>query len=167
MRVLGIDPGLAIVGYGLVEPGSGDRAYRLIEAGVIRTPAAQADPARLQMIYEELCALISEVRPEAMAVERLFFYKNVTTAMAVAQARGVILLAGHELPISGYTPLEVKRQICGYGRAGKRQVQAMVQRLLNLNTLPRPDDAADALAIALCHLLHSRGGINGRPISTT
>lgn len=165
MRVLGIDPGLAIVGYGLIEQMDGPKGYRLIEAGVIRTPANAPEPARLTMIYEELCRLIAESQPEAMAVERLFFHQNVTTAMAVAQARGVILLAGHNLPITGYTPLEIKRQICGYGRAGKRQVQTMIQRLLKLTSLPQPDDAADALAVALCHLLRAKGRHNGQPIT--
>jgi crossover junction endodeoxyribonuclease RuvC len=163
VRVLGIDPGLAIVGYGLIEEiksPKGTKDYRVIEAGVIRTPAGEPDPTRLATIYEELSCLIAESKPEAMAVERLFFYQNVTTAMAVSQARGVILLAGHKLPIAGYTPLEVKRQICGYGRAGKGQIQAMIQRLLRLKTLPKPDDAADALAVALCHLLRQRGNEN-------
>ena len=141
MKVLGIDPGLAIVGYGLIEQmegPKGTKGYRVIEAGVIRTPAGEPEPARLTTIYEELSRLIAESKPAAMAVEQLFFYQNVTTAMAVAQARGVILLAGHHLPITSYTPLEIKRQICGYGRAGKPQVQAMIQRLLKLKTLPKP-----------------------------
>ena len=170
MRVLGIDPGLAIVGYGLIEQlksPKDPKGYRLIEAGVIRTPAGASDPARLTMIYEELSHLIVEYQPEAMAVERLFFNQNVTTAMQVSQARGVILLAGHNLPITSYTPLEVKRQICGYGRAGKHQVQAMIQRLLKLKALPKPDDAADALAVALCHLLRTKGQYNGQSLASS
>lgn len=165
MRVLGIDPGLAIVGYGLIEQAEDPKGYWLIEAGVIRTPAGASEPTRLTMIYEELCRLIAESKPEVMAVERLFFHQNVTTAMAVSQARGVILLAGHNLPITSYTPLEIKRQICGYGRAGKHQVQAMIQRLLKLTNLPKPDDAADALAVALCYLLRAKGRHNGQPIA--
>jgi crossover junction endodeoxyribonuclease RuvC len=158
---------LAIVGYGLIEQVKGQKSYGVIEAGVIRTPAGEPDPARLAIIYEELSFLIAEGKPEAMAVEQLFFYQNVTTAMAVAQARGVILLAGHQLPIASYTPLEVKRQICGYGRAGKQQVQAMIQRLLKLKTLPKPDDAADALAVALCHLLRARGQHNAQILTSS
>ncbi len=159
MRVLGIDPGLATTGYAVLEAQSGQ--VRVLEAGVIRTPADEPLPKRLRTIYEDAQRLIEEYSPDALAVEEVFFNQNVTTAMSVSQARGVVLLAGAEadLPCASYTPLEVKRQICGYGRAKKVQMQAMVQRLLRLKALPRPDDAADALAVALCHLLRERSGL--------
>lgn len=129
--------------------------YRLsvLEVGVIRTSSEEPVPQRLKSIYDEVVDLIKGFQPQAVAVEQLFFNQNVTTAMAVAQARGVVLLAAHGVAVESYTPLEVKRQICGYGRAKKPQIQAMVQRLLGLRGLPKPDDAADALAVALCHLL--------------
>ncbi len=158
MRVLGIDPGLAITGYALVQEGNSSQKTRLkvLEAGVIRTSPENPVPHRLKSIYDEVVNLIEEFQPKAAAVEQLFFNRNVTTAMAVSQARGVVLLAAHRLDVESYTPLEVKRQICGYGRAKKPQIQAMVQRLLGLKELPKPDDAADALAVALCHLLKRR-----------
>lgn len=157
MRVLGIDPGLAITGYAIVQgDGSSCPSLKVLEAGVIRTPPDDPVPQRLRAIYDEVVCLIEEFRPDSLAVEEVFFSQNAATAMAVSQARGVVLLAGHKLEVTGYTPLEVKRQICGYGRAKKPQVQAMVQRLLCLKELPKPDDAADALAVALCHLLKHR-----------
>ncbi len=164
MRVLGIDPGLAITGYAVLEDGdedgSGDGSVAVLEAGVIRTPADEPLPQRLRTIFEEVETLIGEYRPDALAVEEVFFNQNVTTAMSVSQARGVVLLAGSRIErIESYTPLEVKRQICGYGRAKKTQMQAMVRRLLKLKELPKPDDAADALAVALCHLLRERSGL--------
>lgn len=166
MRVLGIDPGLATTGYALLQadpPERSSRRARVLEAGVIRTPADEPLPKRLRAIYDDVTALIAEYEPEALAVEEVFFNQNVTTAMSVSQARGVVLLAGSELPkVAGYTPLEVKRQICGYGRAKKPQMQAMIQRLLNMKELPRPDDAADALAVALCHLLKEQAARNLR-----
>lgn len=157
-RVLGIDPGLAITGYAVLQESRSSQPMplRVLEAGVIRTPPEDSTSKRLKSIYDEVARLIDEFKPEALAVEQLFFNQNVTTAMAVSQARGVVLLAGHQLEVESYTPLEVKRQICGYGRAKKPQIQAMVQRLLGLKELPKPDDAADALAIALCHLLRHR-----------
>lgn len=166
MRVLGIDPGLAITGYAVLEweerrgRGEGNGPVAVLEAGVIRTPADEPLPQRLRTIFDEVEALIAEYRPDALAVEEVFFNRNVTTAMSVSQARGVVLLAGSGIEqIASYTPLEVKRQICGYGRAKKPQMQAMVRRLLKLKELPRPDDAADALAVALCHLLKERSGL--------
>lgn len=160
MRVLGIDPGLAITGYAVLEDGNGDGSVEVLEAGVIRTPPDEPLPKRLRMIFEELKQLVGEYAPDALAVEEVFFNQNVTTAMSVSQARGVVLLAGAEIgQIESYTPLEVKRQICGYGRAKKPQVQAMVRRLLRMKELPKPDDAADALAVALCHLLRERSGL--------
>lgn len=158
MRVLGIDPGLATSGYAIIQEGRPSQLnqWRVLEAGVIRTPPEDPIPQRLKSIYDEVTRLIEEFQPEALAVEQLFFAQNVTTAMAVSQARGVVLLAAHRIEVESYTPLEVKRQICGYGRAKKPQIQAMVQRLLGLRELPQPDDAADALAVALCHLLRHR-----------
>lgn len=154
MRVLGIDPGLATVGYAVVE--ATDAGYRLPEAGVITTPPQMGTPQRLQHIYEETNALIKQYRPGAVAVEKLFFKRNVTTGIQVAQARGVVLLASCGLPLHEYTPLEVKRRVAGSGKAQKIHVQAMVQRLLGLSARPRPDDAADAVALALCCLLQMR-----------
>jgi crossover junction endodeoxyribonuclease RuvC len=157
-RVLGIDPGLAITGYAVIQESDSARSgiLKVLEAGVIRTPPEDPVPQRLKSIYDEITNLIEEIEPQTVAIEQLFFSQNVTTAMAVSQARGVVLLAAHRLAVESYTPLEVKLQICGYGRAKKPQIQAMVQRLLRLKSLPRPDDAADALAVALCHLLKHR-----------
>jgi crossover junction endodeoxyribonuclease RuvC len=151
MLVLGIDPGTAITGYGLVrEERDG---LSLLVCGVIRTPAGQALPERLKRIYSELCDIISTYRPEAMAVEQIFFSNNARTAFAVGQARGVVLLAGVEngLAVHEYTPLQVKQAVVGYGQATKEQVQQMVRMLLELEAVPQPDDAADAVAIAICH----------------
>lgn len=148
---MGIDPGLAIVGYSFIEK-NGNK-FTVHDYGVIRTTAGKPVVKRLSMIYKKLFQLIEEYKPEEMAVEKLYFNKNVKTAINVGQARGVILLAGAEskLKISEYTPLQVKQAVVGYGRAGKKQVQQMVKALLNLNEIPRPDDAADALAVAICH----------------
>jgi crossover junction endodeoxyribonuclease RuvC len=153
MRVLGIDPGTATTGYGLViESESGDlhaEAY-----GVVTTPANLDMPSRLKVLYQQIEQLILLHRPEHGAVEKLFFQRNVTTALSVGQARGVILLAfaNHNIPLAEYTPLEIKQAATGYGAADKQQVQSMIKSLLKLETTPRPDDAADALAIAICHL---------------
>lgn len=159
MRVLGIDPGTATTGFGLVV-GADGRAQdlELVDYGVIRTAASTPMPDRLREIYEGLGELIEELRPDAMAVEELFFSSNVTTAITVGQARGVILLAGAQagLPVHGYKPNEVKQAITGYGAADKQQMQDMVRMLLHLPAPPRPDDAADAIAIALCHLQTAR-----------
>ena len=152
MLTLGIDPGTAITGYGLVE-GRGDR-LTLAACGTITTPAGDPLPRRLHALYLGLTRLIEEYRPESAAVEELFFARNALTALAVGQARGVILLAltSAGLSIFEYTPLEVKKAVTGFGRADKAQVQAMVRVLLSLSASPRPDDAADAVAIAICHL---------------
>lgn len=159
MRILGIDPGTAITGFGLVDQ-VGNRLTP-IEYGVIRTPAKMDLAERLTIIYAEIGKLITEYRPEQIAIEQLFFNKNVTTALSVGHARGVVLLSAalHQLIIAEYTPLQVKMAVVGYGGAEKRQVQEMVRVLLCLNGIPKPDDAADALAIAICHA-HSRGGRN-------
>lgn len=151
MLILGIDPGLAIVGYSLVEK-KGNR-FSVCDYGVIRTPAEATNCQRLMTIFEELSNLIATYQPDEMAVEELFFNKNVKTAIEVGQARGVILLTGVQagLRVAEYTPLQVKQAVVGYGRASKEQVQQMVKALLNLSSLPKPDDAADALAVAICH----------------
>jgi crossover junction endodeoxyribonuclease RuvC len=152
MLTLGIDPGTAITGYGLVE-GRGDR-LKLVECGTITTPAGDPLPHRLLDLYTGLTRLIAEHHPDAAAVEEIFFARNARTALVVGQARGVVLLAitASGLPVFEYTPLQVKQAVTGYGRADKAQVQAMVRVLLGLDTIPRPDDAADGLAIAICHV---------------
>ncbi len=152
MIVLGVDPGTATTGYGVVEERDGE--LELIACGVVTTPAGQPLPVRLQTIYRELLELVKMHRPAAGAVERLFFGKNVRTAVSVGQARGVALLALADagLAIGEYTPLEIKQSVTGYGGADKHQVQEMVRALLNLAEIPRPDDAADGLAVAICHL---------------
>jgi crossover junction endodeoxyribonuclease RuvC len=153
MRVLGIDPGTATTGYGLViESDSGDLQAETY--GVITTPANQEMPDRLKDLYQQIEQLILLHRPEQSAVEKLYFQRNVTTALSVGQARGVILLAfaNHGVPVAEYTPLEIKQAATGYGAADKQQVQSMIKSLLHLEQLPRPDDAADALAVAICHL---------------
>jgi crossover junction endodeoxyribonuclease RuvC len=156
LRVLGIDPGTAITGYGVIE-GEGDH-LTLATYGAITTPANQPLAQRLQQIYRELRALIAEWHPESAAVEELFFSKNVRTALAVGHARGVALLALTDagLSIQEYKPAEVKQAVAGYGGAPKEQVQGMVQLLLGLDEIPRPDDAADALAVAICHFHSAR-----------
>jgi crossover junction endodeoxyribonuclease RuvC len=152
MLTLGIDPGTAITGYGLVE-GRGDR-LTLVECGVITTQAGEPLPRRLHELFRGLTRLITEHHPENTAVEELFFARNARTALAVGHARGVILLAATSLglPVFEYTPLQVKQAVTGYGRADKAQVQAMVRVLLALKEAPQPDDAADAVAVAVCHL---------------
>jgi crossover junction endodeoxyribonuclease RuvC len=156
LRVLGIDPGTAITGYGIVE-GEGD-SLTLVTYGAITTPANQSLPQRLQQIYRQLQALIAEWHPQSAAVEELFFSKNARTALVVGHARGVALLAINDagLPIQEYKPAEVKQAVAGYGGAPKDQVQGMVQLLLGLDEIPRPDDAADALAVAICHFHSAR-----------
>ncbi|MGC8827478.1 MAG: crossover junction endodeoxyribonuclease RuvC [Anaerolineae bacterium] len=151
MRVLGIDPGTAITGYGVVEERAGELS--LVECGVIRTSSGMGLPARLEEIYQAVQGLIARLAPAAVAVEALFFNTNVRTAFAVGQARGVCLLAAAQahLPVYEYTPLQVKQAVVGYGRAEKQQIQAMVRLMLRLEDIPRPDDAADAVAIAICH----------------
>lgn len=150
---LGIDPGTGTTGYGAVGlTREGD--FALLACGVIRTPPRTAMHLRLEELFNDLCSLIDEFRPQSVAVEKLFFGRNVTTAITVGQARGIVLLAAAiaKIDVAEYTPAEVKQAIAGYGNAEKRQVQEMVQRLLELPTIPRPDDAADGVAIAVCHL---------------
>jgi crossover junction endodeoxyribonuclease RuvC len=151
MRIIGIDPGTGILGFGVIE--SDGQEHMLVDAGVIRTPVKEDDAVRLKMIYDELSEIITETKPAEMAVEKLFFAQNVTTAMTVAQARGVVLLAAQQagLKIAEYTPLQIKQSLTGYGRADKKQMQEMVRVLLGLKEVPQPDDCADALAAALMH----------------
>lgn len=151
MRVLGVDPGTATTGYGVVADRDG--ALELLVCGVITTVPQEAMPVRLRTIYHQLRTLITQWSPDALAVEELFFSRNVTTALSVGQARGIVLLAGAEagLPIYEYKPAAVKQAIAGYGGADKQQVQQMVRLLLHLEQVPRPDDAADAVALAVCH----------------
>lgn len=150
---LGIDPGTATTGYGLVRLAP-DGELVAVKYGVILTPKDDSAPARLEMIYDQLSDLIREHQPETAAVEKLFFSRNVTTALAVGQARGVVMLALQKAGIESfeYTPKEIKNAVAGYGGADKRQVQEMVRALLQLDSIPKPDDAADALAVAITHL---------------
>jgi crossover junction endodeoxyribonuclease RuvC len=154
--VLGIDPGTAITGYGLVR--EDDAGLALVDCGAITTPAGQPLPERLQTIYQGLRAVIGEHKPEEAAVEELFFSRNARTALSVGHARGVTLLALADggLPVYEYKPLEVKLAVAGYGGADKHQVQEMVRMLLDLDRVPQPDDAADAVAVAVCHIHSAR-----------
>lgn len=153
MIYLGIDPGTATTGFGLIKKSENKKLdYEILEFGVIETPKTDSDAKRLQIIYEDLSAIIKKYKPDFFGIEKLFFTKNQTTAMTVSQARGVSLLAANQakLTILEFTPLQVKNTLCGYGKADKKQVQTMVQQTFKLKSLPKPDDAADALAIALC-----------------
>lgn len=156
---LGIDPGTATTGYGLVRLAP-DGELAAVKYGVILTPKDASAPARLEMIYNGMRDLIEAYKPETAAVEKLFFSRNVTTALAVGQARGVVMLALQKAGIESfeYTPKEIKNAVAGYGGADKRQVQEMVRALLQLDSIPKPDDAADALAVAITHLNTRRYG---------
>ena len=151
MRILGVDPGVATIGFGLIEADRGSQ--RLLRYGVITTPAGLPLSNRLYQISQDMEELLSAFHPDEAAVEELFFTKNITTGIAVAHGRGVLLLelerAG--VPVYEYTPMQVKQAVAGYGKAEKRQVMAMTARLLKMKEIPRPDDAADALALAICH----------------
>lgn len=151
MRILGIDPGIAIVGFGLIESNRG--SVRMLQYGAVTTEAGLPLATRLVQIENDMTALIAQLKPDEIAVEELFFSKNITTGIAVAHGRGVILCTAERLgvPIFEYTPMQVKQAVVGYGKAEKRQVMDMTRRLLHLKAVPRPDDAADALALALCH----------------
>lgn len=151
MRIIGIDPGTGILGFGVID--AHGSTVKLTEAGVIKTPAEDDDSLRLATIYDEIKQIIEEYKPQIMAVEKLFFVKNITTAMTVSQARGVVMLCGQQqgLQIYEYTPLQIKQALTGYGRAEKHQMQEMVKVVLNLDEIPRPDDCADALACAITH----------------
>lgn len=161
MRILGIDPGYAIVGYGIVDYEA--NRFKVVDYGAVTTQAHTPFDLRLQTIYNGLSCLIEKYSPDAMSIEKLFFNTNTTTAIDVAQARGVIVLAAAQggLDIAEYTPLQVKQSVVGYGRAEKKQVQEMTRLMLNLKAVPKPDDTADALALAICHA-HSAGSLLGR-----
>ena len=156
MRILGIDPGTGILGFGVIDVEKGKS--QLVDAGVIRTPVKEDDAVRLVTIFEELTDIIVSTKPQEMAVEKLFFAQNITTAMTVSQARGVVLLAGKQagLTIYEYTPLQIKQALTGYGRAEKKQIQEMVRVILQLKDVPKPDDCADALAAAITHSMNRR-----------
>lgn len=151
MRILGIDPGIATIGFGVVD--SDKNRHRLVTCGVITTPAHTSLSSRLEQIYEDLERLLETFKPDAVSIEELFFNTNITTGIAVAHGRGVILLACRKAGVNifEYTPLQVKQAVVGYGRAEKAQVMDMVRRLCGLSAPPKPDDAADAVALALCH----------------
>ncbi|MFM9279235.1 crossover junction endodeoxyribonuclease RuvC [Paenibacillus jiagnxiensis] len=151
MRILGIDPGIAIVGFGFVVK-EGSRVIP-VQYGCIQTEAHTPEEERLLQVYEGMKQLIDKYKPDAVALEKLFFNRNVTTAMTVSQARGVLVLAAVQsgLPVAEYTPMQVKQAIVGYGKAEKQQVQEMVRMFLKLQAVPKPDDVADALAVAICH----------------
>ena len=151
MRILGIDPGVAIVGFGLIESERG--SVRMLQYGAVTTPAGLPLATRLVQIENDMTELIRQLKPDEIAIEELFFSKNITTGIAVAHGRGIILCTAEKsgVPLYEYTPMQVKQAVVGYGLAEKRQVMDMVKRLLKLKAVPRPDDAADALAIAICH----------------
>lgn len=151
MRILGIDPGYATIGFGILDTERGK--YKLVQCGVITTPAHTSLSSRLGQIYDDLMQLIELFKPDAVSIEELFFNTNITTGIAVAHGRGVILLACEKagIEIYEYTPLQVKQAVVGYGRAEKKQVMDMVKRICQLPAAPKPDDAADAVALALCH----------------
>lgn len=152
---IGFDPGLATTGYGVVE--LSNNSWNAIAGGVIRTKKDIPRAERLEILYREACSLIEAHHPTGIAIEEVFFATNARTAMRTAEARGVLLMACSGTPVRGYTPLQVKKRITGYGKATKTQVQAMVKRLLCLSEIPKPDDMADALALALCYLLEEEG----------
>lgn len=156
MRIIGIDPGTGILGFGVVDVAGG--SSKLVTAGVIRTPAHTPLDERLEEIFDGLTEIIAETNPTVMSIEKLFFARNVTTAMSVSHARGVAMLAGRKarLEIAEYTPMQIKQSLTGYGKADKKQVQEMVRMQLKLKEIPKPDDAADALAAAITHQMMSR-----------
>ena len=149
MRILGIDPGIAIVGFGLIESNRG--SVRMLQYGAVTTEAGLPLATRLVQIENDMTALIAQLKPDEIAVEELFFSKNITTGIAVAHGRGVILCTAERLGVPIFTPMQVKQAVAGYGLADKKQVMDMTKRLLKLKAVPKPDDAADALAIAICH----------------
>ena len=160
MIVLGIDPGIATIGFGVLE--SEKNSHKLIKCGVITTPAHTSLSSRLEQIYDDMLQILELFQPDAVSIEELFFNTNITTGIAVAHGRGVILLACQQagVRIFEYTPLQVKQAVVGYGRAEKKQVMDMVRRLCNLKAAPKPDDAADAVALALCHARSSTSLLN-------
>lgn len=159
MRIIGIDPGTGILGFGVID--AKQSGYRLVTAGVIKTPAHTPLDERLAEIFDGLTEIIAETRPEVMSIEKLFFARNVTTAISVAHARGVAMLTGHkaDLAIAEYTPLQIKQTLTGYGKADKKQIQEMVRLNLGLSQAPKPDDCADALAAAITHAAMTRPSV--------
>lgn len=153
MRILGVDPGTATTGFGVIDVEG--NTYSLVDGGIIKTTAHMPLPERLAIIHQDISGLIAESKPDMVSVEKLFFAQNVTTAMSVSHARGVVLLAAEQqsLPVHEYTPLQIKQALTGYGRAEKKQMQEMVRVVLRLKDLPKPDDCADALAAAICHAM--------------
>ncbi len=151
MRIIGIDPGYAITGFAVVDYNGNH--FELIKSGAIETKAGVPLPVRLTKIYDDMQLLVNEYKPDAISIEELFFNRNTTTAIGVAQGRGAVLIiaAKNNIPIYEYTPLQVKQGVVGYGRADKKQVQMMVKTILNLETVPKLDDTTDAIAIAICH----------------
>lgn len=156
MRIIGIDPGTGILGFGVVDVING--GYKMVDAGVITTPAHTPLDVRLEEIFDSLTEIITSTQPVVMSIEKLFFSQNITTAMSVSHARGVAMLTGRKarLPIAEYTPQQIKQTLTGYGKADKKQVQEMVRMQLGLREVPKPDDCADALAAAITHALMSR-----------
>ncbi len=161
MRILGIDPGYAIVGYGVVD--YENNHFSVVEYGAITTPAGMDFNRRLELIYDEMDVIFARTKPDAMSIEKLFYNTNAKTVIDVAQARGVIMLSAQKNGVSAfeYTPLQVKQSVVGYGRAEKKQVQEMTKLILKLAKIPKPDDTADALALAICHG-HSSGSLMGK-----
>ena len=169
MKILGIDPGIGICGFGLIETNSRSSA-KALDYGAVTTEVDAPLPSRLKELYDSLCEVLEETKPEVVAVEKLFFSKNITTGIAVAEARGVILLAAEQkgLPVYEYTPNEIKKSLTGYGAATKTQIEEMVRVHLGLKTKPKPDDAADALAVAItCSFLYELGQDNNYKFSNT
>lgn len=156
MHILGIDPGLATVGYAVID--AQDRSCKLLEYGCIKTAAGMPLPERLLLIYKELTGIIEQFQPEEMAIEELFFSKNVTNGLLVSQARGVEILCAVQqgIPVYEYKPMHIKQAITGYGRADKKQMQLNIKMLFSMRDIPKPDDAADAIAVAFCHAMSHR-----------
>lgn len=156
MKILGIDPGTGILGFGVIEVDG--TSMRMVDAGVITTPAHTPHEERLEDIFDGLTQIIAETKPDQVAIEKLFFSRNITTAMSVAEARGVAVLVARKarIPVAEYNPMQIKQTLTGYGKADKKQVQEMVRLQLNLKQAPKPDDCADALAAAITHVLMSR-----------
>ena len=158
MRIIGIDPGTGILGFGVVDFSRGGNKFKMVTAGVIMTPAHTPTDERLEEIFNSLTEIINETKPDVMSIEKLFFARNVTTAISVAEARGVAMLTGRRagISIAEYTPLQIKQTLTGYGKADKKQIQEMVRLNLGLTETPKPDDCADALAAAITHAAMSR-----------
>ena len=160
MRILGIDPGIATVGFGVID--AEGNSLKMVRCGVITTPAGQKLSTRLRQIHSDTLEIIDMFKPDAIAIEELFFNTNITTGISVAHGRGVIILAGEEkgVPMYEYTPLQIKQAVAGYGRAEKKQVMDMVKRLLGMSQTAKPDDASDALAVAICHSRYTNSLLN-------